>query len=355
MNRRHFLSLTAAGATVASAQPSSSNGVSLRVAAKGTVHNKSSALIAGNCRCANGDLLVAANTGGDLSPGQRALLVRSTDGARTWGPVENEFRSMFVRGGIEAGCSLTRISSGRLLLPYADGFYLHPKGKNYDRHALLFCPTSDDNGRTWQNTKAQPYEGLEAFAFGRVVELSSGTLLLPLWGSYDRQGAWGAGLVKSTDGGANWGDWRSIVREHGDETPIVLLPDGRILALIRGYTPQDRERPFHVAHSGDGGDTWTPPAKVNLYGTSPGLHITPKGRLLAGYRSTLKGANVHIASSADSGLTWKFELEVQLPSGEWDKGGYPAFENLADGRIFVTFHNAQPGWHVDYNILEEIV
>ncbi len=324
----------------------------LKVIDKGVVYDKTTALIAGNCLCANGDLLVAFNSGGDLSRGQKTGLVRSTDGGKTWSEPEHWFESVFKRGGIEAGCSLTCLSNGRLLLPYADGFYLHP-GKDFDRHALLFCPTSDDNGKTWQNTKAECYEGLEAFAFGTVVELPDGTLLLPLWGAYDKQGVWGSGLVKSKDGGDTWGDWRSIVRGHGDETPIYLLPDGRLIALIRGYT-SDAERPFHVAWSEDGGDTWSEPLKVNINGTSPSLHITPKGRLLAGYRSTLGGGRCHIASSEDLGRTWRFELEVELPHGTWHQGGYPAFENLPDGRIFVTFHNNQPSWYVAYNVLEEV-
>ena len=353
MNRRRFLDVAGGGLVAARAGLAKPPGSNLKVVEKGVVYDQSPALIAGNCRCRNGDLLVAYNTSGDLGAGQRIGILRSIDGGRSWGAPETHFESVFTRGGVEAGCSLTCLSTGRVLLPYADGFYLHPGVKgNVDRHALLYCPTSDDNGRTWQNTKAHCYEGLEAFAFGTLVELAGGTLLLPLWGAYDRQGVWGAGLVKSKDGGKTWSDWRPIVREHGDETPIVLLGDGRLLALIRGYT-NDSERPFHVAHSSDGGDTWTPPRRVNLNGTSPALDVTPKGRLLAGYRSTLKGANCHVASSADGGLSWTFELELELPGGTWERGGYPAFENLPDGRIFATFHNSRPGWHVAYNMLVE--
>lgn len=293
-------------------------------------------------------------TGGDLSAGQRTRLVRSRDGGITWGEPELEFESLFTRGGIEAGCSLTRLRSGRMLLPYADGFYLHREQKgNDDRHALLFCPYSDDAGRTWVGRKAQAFEGLEAFAFGRVVELPDETLLLPLWGAYDRQGVWGSGVLKSRDSGVTWGDWRSIVREHGDETPIIRLADGRILALIRGYVSEP-SRPFHVAHSRDGGATWSAPVRVNLNGTSPSLHITTKGTLLAGYRSTLPGANCHVASSSDGGLSWTFELELALPRGEWHSGGYPVLENLPGGKILATFHNRQPNWYVAYNILEEL-
>ena len=46
------------------------------------------------------------------------------------------------------------------------------------------------------------------------------------------------------------------------------------------------------------------------------------------------------------------ELELQLPRGEWSKGGYPVLETLSDGHILVTFHNSSPSWYVAYNILE---
>ncbi len=90
-----------------------------------------------------------------------------------------------------------------------------------------------------------------------------------------------------------------------------------------------------------------------MRGSSPALHITPKERLLAGYRSALGGGECHVSSSTDGGQTWTFELELQLPQGTWSYGGYPVFAPLADGRIFVAFHNRVPGWHVAYNILEE--
>jgi len=373
MKRRQFLNKVAgavgtcgmagiAGRRSARASDTSEEKVHLKIVDTGVVHEKSTALIAGNCRCANGDVLVAFNSGGDLSAGQRARIVRSTDGGTTWAAPEHSFSSIFQRGGVETGCSLTCLSSGRLLLPYADGFYLHGPPRwgdetwvnnpeRFYRHALLFCPTSDDNGKTWQNTQAKCYEGLEAFAFGRVVELPGGTLLLPLWGSYRTQGDWQAGLLKSIDGGKTWNDYRVIARKGATETPILLLPDGRLIALIRDYG-NATDRPFHVAYSKDGGHTWSDPERVNINGTSPSLHLMSDGRLLAGYRSMDAGGRCHVASSDDGGKNWSLELELQLPRGEWSKGGYPVLGTLADGRVLVTFHNSSPSWYVAYNILE---
>ena len=336
----------------------------VKVVEKGVVFAKSTAIISGVCRCKNGDLLVSFNTGGDLSSRQHTGLVRSTDGGKTWSDrPEAMFESVFKKGGIEAGCSLTCLSNGRLLLPYADGFYLYPKQKgNDDRFALLFCLTSDDNGHTWQNAKAQSYDGLEAYAFGKVVELPSGKLLLPLCGARDRRGTYSSGVVQSRDNGDTWSDYRCIAPDRGSETPIVLLRDGRILALIRGYHGQDYDavsaRDFYVGYSPDGGETWTVPQKVNMTGTSPAVHLTPKGLLLAGYRSTMGQATdgrCQLSSSLDNGQTWEFELELQLTQGQWNYGGYPAFVTLADGRILVTYHNnaAKVPWHTEYNILAE--
>jgi Neuraminidase (sialidase) len=332
----------------------------VKVVEKGVVYDKSTAVISGVCRCKNGDLLVSYNMRSDLRPGERVGLVRSTDGGKTWsGRPENTFESVFKNGGLEAGCSLTCLSNGRLLLPYADGIYLHPDQKdNFDRFALLFCPTSDDQGRTWQNTKAQSYDGLEGFAYGKVVELPSGKLLLPLWGARERRETSSSGVVQSHDNGETWSEYRCIGPAHGDETSVILLPDSSLLALIREYEPQDPTRAFHVAYSRDGGENWTAPQKVNMTGTSPALHLTPKGLLLAGYRSTVgqpTEGRCHISSSLDNGQTWDFELELELPRGQWFKGGYPAFTNLADGRIFVTFHNGvlKDPWYTAYNILAE--
>jgi len=320
------------------------------VTEKGIVHDQSPALIAGLCRTAGGDLLACFNSGGDLSAGQTAAVVRSRDNGQTWGDPEIRLSSIFTRGGVEVGCSLSRLSSGRLILSYADGFYMHPGTDNYDRRALLFCPFSDDDGVTWSNVKAQDYEGLEAFAFGRIVELPGGDLLLPLWGAYQQQGKWIPAVLRSDDSGQTWQEW-SPIADHGDETPVVLLPDGRVLALLRDYTMEDQSRPFHISHSEDGGETWSQPRRVELCGTSPSLHVTADGQLLAGYRSTLPGCNCHLASSPDNGLTWQFELEFELPHGEWQYGGYPVVEDLPDGRLIAVFHNRDPRWYVAYNIL----
>ena len=321
----------------------------LTIVESGVVHDKGRALIAGNCT-SNGDLLVSYNTGGDLSAGQRVEIVRSRDGGHTWSVPLAPFESVFVNGGIEAGCSLTCLSSGRLLLPYTDGFYLHP-GEDFDRRGLLFCLISDDGGASWSNQKAQHYEALESFCSGPVVELSDDTLLLPTWGAYDKQGVHTSGVLRSTDQGETWGQWRPIVREHGDETPLLQLPDGQLLALLRGLL-DDPKVPFHVSYSQDSGATWSDPQIVNINGTSPSLYLTASGLLLAGYRSTVPGGNCHVSSSLDGGLTWQFELELQLPRETWSYGGYPVFENLPDNRLLATFHNAKPSWYVAYNILE---
>ncbi len=334
---------------------------SLRIIEKGIIYDKGNALIAGVCRGNEGDLIVAFNTGGDMSPGQRVVVIRSHDGGRTWGEPEVEFSTVFQRGGVEVGCSLSRVSSGRLLLPYADGFYLNLgerqfselfKTNELETSALLFCPYSDDNGRTWLNAKAQRYKGLQAIPFGKVLELSGRVLVMPIYGEHDRRGVTRPAVLRSTDGGLTWGGYRPIA-DHGNETAILLLPDGRLLALIRGYTSDlgDTEYPLYTTYSEDGGDTWASAQQTTMQGTSPALHLAPNGKVLAGYRSILEGGRCHVSSSDNGGASWTFELELQVPKGTWQSGGYPVFETLPDGTFFVSFHNSAPAWHMAYNIL----
>ena len=252
---RRELAAFAVGAGMSRGATAATN---LKIVARGIVHDASTAAIGGACRCLNGHLLATFNTGGDLGAGQRTGVVRSTDGGKTWSAPETFFESAYRKGGIEAGCTLTCLKSGRVLLPYADGFYLQPKSKNYDRNALQCCPLTDDHGKTWTNRKAQSFPGYEPFAFGRVVELPNGTLLMPLWGAYEKRGAWSCGLLKSTGNGESWGDYRRIVQGDSNETPIILLPDARVLALIRGHA-DDATR-----HS-----TWRIPPTVETPGPRP--------------------------------------------------------------------------------------
>ncbi|MEW6219199.1 MAG: sialidase family protein [Thermodesulfobacteriota bacterium] len=334
--------------------------MTLRVQSVGSI-TAGPALIAGSAACANGDLLVACNTGGDVSPGQEVHLVRSRDGGRTWQREPVAFASRFVGGGVESGCTLTRLAAGRLLLPYADGYYLSP-GQGWDRRAVFSCPFSDDHGHTWQHGGIQPFAGLEAFVYGRVVELAGGDLLLPLWGSFQRQGRWKSGVLRSRDRGLTWGEHRFIV-ESGvcDETPIIRLPSGRLLALIRGLRARPasladtvagrrRRQAFHVALSEDG-RIWSRPERTNLAGTAPSLHLSPTGQLLAGFRSTDPSGACRIAMSPDEGRSWQTVLELVPPEGRWRHGGYPVLLNLPDGTMLATFHNNVDGWRVGCNRL----
>src|SRR5689334_5272939 len=104
MDRRNLLKGASSLALIAAASSAASaEERRLRVVARGVVYGGGPGIIAGNARAANGDLLVAFNTGGDLSAGQRVGIVRSRDEGRTWSSVETWFDSVFKRGGIEAG------------------------------------------------------------------------------------------------------------------------------------------------------------------------------------------------------------------------------------------------------------
>src|SRR5512135_1368456 len=81
MTRRQFvraMGLSAVGGTLAGVMAQQAEGHAmtsgaghLKVVRKGAAYDSGPGIISGVCRCKNGDLLVAFNTGGDSSPGQR--------------------------------------------------------------------------------------------------------------------------------------------------------------------------------------------------------------------------------------------------------------------------------------------
>ncbi len=106
-----------------------------------------------------------------------------------------------------------------------------------------------------------------------------------------------------------------------DETDMIQLPSGRILALIRPCMCQTT--------SDDGGLTWTDTKPVGWEGHAACFLRTSGGILIVGHRLP----NTALHYSLDDGATWKGPVELDSCIG-----AYPGFAELPDGRILCVYY-----------------
>ncbi len=184
------------------------------------------------------------------------VLRRSTDGGKTWGPMQ----LVHEEGGtakvtIGNPCPVVDRQTGTIWLPFC---------RNNDR---VFVTRSTDDGKTWaapsEITASVKPPGWAWYATGpgHGIQLVSGRLLVPCDHSvggepgWDKQGF--SHVFYSDDHGATWKLGGSTEMKM-DECEAVELADGSVLLSMRNYI-KPNQRAF--ATSRDGGLSWSKPQK----------------------------------------------------------------------------------------------
>lgn len=139
-----------------------------------------------------------------------------------------------------------------------------------------------------------------------LVELANGDLLYPVWGRDAGDPHDSSRLLRSIDGGATWAEIAIIaesIDRHYHEPNVVLLDDGRLMALIRtGST-------HYVNYSTDLGLTWSTPTPAFAGGGAPRFIQVTNGALIVTYRGITDGSTV-VRWSSDRGFTWSAEALI---------------------------------------------
>lgn len=226
--------------------------------------------------------------------------------------------------------SITQLSSGDLLVTF-----MTLERERRPTH-MVFTVRSTDGGATWGEPRRVElgWDRTEAVS-EPVTELEDGTLLLPVYGAYTAEDGTVVRLcavLRSTDGGETWPEMAVLTPR--DEVPfqeptIEPLPDGRIYMLIRPG--------MHWSESTDGGGTWMQPEEFGMPGQAAYLFLTSRGVLLAGYRWREERSTV-IIWSHDLGRTWEGPKIIDRVVG-----GYPSFAELPDGRVFMVYYTEGAG------------
>jgi len=305
--------------------------------------------------------LVGDSEGPALAPNEISTIRRSSDGGRTWGPVE---KGKFPEGGIGAFAVLR---SGRWLITSQhvnqqwkgegvrvvgmDGGYSTFKSKkNQSYDSEIVVQYSDDQGLTWH--ASSPFKGPFKWAIvsaNRVIEDSDGVLAIPVFGcvtdeemsSYSSSN----GVIRSHDGGKTWGDFSFIFRtqppgpgefQHEprySEMDVVSLSNGHWVAYSRHerlgggpHTPATA-----VAISTDFGRTWTK-SGGSLAGVSQQKGIVlPDGGIALSWRAS-SWQSAGVAITYDEGRSFDY-----LMTGPYET--INAHMNGNDEFIVYTIHS----------------
>ena len=223
---------------------------------------------------------------------------------------------------------------GTLVLAYAEAHSYRPDG-TFDWTVgpyLPFLVTSSDGGRTWSEKRsfAGPWPGVSPY--GRMIVCKDGTALMSIYQVPSNA----VGILRSKDNGKTWGDF-STLPGH-DETQVIELPDGRLVA----FTRMDGATDFGLllSESDDHGRTWVRTRKLMRAGQWPfDVTVLKGGNLLLSYGSRVGRYGAGALLSRDLGKTWDEKKCVLLG---WDSvsqdTGYPSTVQLDDGTIVTIYY-----------------
>ena len=127
------------------------------------------------CVATPGGVVVAYSTVPDGWPGGTIGIRCSADGAGTWGEAEIVARPGPGEDAALGALGLSRLRSGRLLLPY--NVVTWQPGKGIEDCLLgLRLLTSDDDGLSWSPPFAVSIDFDRPAVYGEMIELGSGEL-----------------------------------------------------------------------------------------------------------------------------------------------------------------------------------
>ncbi|MCA9132879.1 MAG: exo-alpha-sialidase [Planctomycetales bacterium] len=231
----------------------------------------------------------------------------STDGGRSWSTPRVLQENT---GGMNVmSVTLRRLSNGALAM-----FYLQ---KNSHSDLRLWVRFSNDEAASFgEPVQVTNNDGYHVVNNDRVIQLSSGRLLVPAASSADVQKSnhFVSHCYYSDDLGATWQQGRGQVdadKRGAMEPEVVELKDGRVMMIIRtqlGFIGK--------SYSDDGGETWGKMTSLGVQAPeAPATlrRIPATGDLLLVWNNTYNAGTGHggtrtpltAAISRDEGATWQ--------------------------------------------------
>ncbi len=155
------------------------------------------------------------------------------------------------------------------------------------------------------------------------------------------------GVADSHDDGKTWRWLAEIPTRDGDdfteyhELHIAEAANGHLIAQIRNHNKAN-ERETLQSESSDGGQTWSTPHPIGVWGLPSHLLRLRDGRMLMtyGYRREPFGNQARL--SEDNGKMWSAPMMIS-DDGEAGDLGYPSTVELDDGSLVTVWYERMKG------------
>lgn len=312
----------------------------------------------------NGELLLVWSGGREahVCPFGRLELMRSQDNGKTWrwpqvlldGPIDERDAGVLetAKGSIlvTTFTSLayqTLLDQAEKIAPGQPGAWedlklrewraVHHRISPEQRQAEVgnWMIRSTDGGVTWSARYPVPVNSPHG-----PIQLADGRLLycgVELWRPERRVGA-----CHSKDDGLTW-EWLSTIPNRpGDtgreyhELHAVETARGRLIAHIRNHNKENAQEILQ-SESSDGGNSWSIPHAIGVWGYPSHLLRLKDGRLLMSYSHRRSPMGNQARVSTDDGSTWSSPITINADAHSGDMG-YPSTVECADGTLVTVWY-----------------
>jgi Neuraminidase (sialidase) len=243
---------------------------------------------------------------------------------------------------------------GTLVVGYwhCNNYDANGKFKDMPHASKTKVTRSTDGGKTWSTPAEIDVSDLDfGSPYGKIVTMPDGAMLMAIYGSAPggggKRGQAGdySYLYRSTDNGQSWSRFSVIGKDRFNETGIVRLDSGDLLAAMRTSAPH---QDVWLTRSTDGGKTWSEPTQLTQDKVHPAdLTQLPDDRVLVVVGDRRKPYGVRGIVAAPDKLSFANAFKIVDTAAITDCG-YPSSVVLKDGRVLTVYYAVGDKSHPDW-------
>jgi sialidase-1 len=278
------------------------------------------------------------------------VLRRSTDGGRTWAPLQ--IVADDATNTLGNPCPVVDRTTGTIWLPFTRSFGHDTESEivagTSHEDTQVWLTHSTDDGLTWakptniSDQATRPEWTWYGTGPGFGLQLASGRLLIPSYHAVEKTGIYRVHSLYSDDHGATWRVGADL-RDETTEPQAALRADGTLYVNARNISPRNQTevRQRVVAVSRDGGATWTDVQEdPTLTDSSCEASVLVYSGLAAGEKPIWVFSNppgpgrrrLTVRLSYDEGRTWPVAKLIEPVAAE-----YSSLTRLPDGAIGLLY------------------